>query len=237
MIPDRVQIFCAACMLLSLQHCTASPIDTSSSHLNKTLRLSISSMKNKTGHWFALFSVDSNATRIATNWNADLDINTKVEEKMQFMHALGVYAEAPHGFHANQVPARYTLYPGVGYYKMYNLTTTHLSFTEAFYNCSYDGGHMAIINSEAEANLFKSFWKKFPTGGSFVYLGFNDLHKAGEFRTILGQTLEESGYNKWGPNEPSGKSLCGFFDENALHRVMSCTSKRPFLCEYPHPEL
>jgi hypothetical protein len=85
------------------------------------------------------------------------------------------------------VPARYTFYPGVGYYKMYNSSSSHMTFHEAYYNCSTDGGHLAIINSQEEANLFKQLWTTFPTGGSFIYVGFNDLLKAGDFRTIFGK--------------------------------------------------
>ncbi|XP_071448420.1 hemolymph lipopolysaccharide-binding protein-like [Hetaerina americana] len=206
----------------------------SSMPMNKSLHLSITSRKNKTGHWVALFSVYSNGARLAAQWNADFNLNTRTNGSIESIHAIGAYAEAPKSDDqrpSRTVPARYTHYPGIGYYKLYN--ASQLTFYEAFFNCSVDGGHLAIINSQEEATLLRGFWSKFPTGGSFVFLGINDLQNPGDFRTIFGQTLAEAGYSEWAQNEPTGHGLCGFFDNNALLHSMSCNSKRPFLCEFP----
>ncbi|KAG8229812.1 hypothetical protein J437_LFUL008180 [Ladona fulva] len=80
-------------------------------------------------------------------------------------------------------PEGYKYFPDVGYYKFYPAGVD--SFLKAKKVCENDGAHLAIINSDAEAEVLMEIYKNFPEAGLIAYLGFHDMRKEGEFETIF----------------------------------------------------
>lgn len=118
------------------------------------------------------------------------------------------------------------LLSGIGNYK-FNISHK-ATFSEALYKCSSEGGHLAIINSEEEADIIKKLYAGQTLG---AYLGFHDLIKEGEFITIFGQPLNETGYSTWHSGEPHNNG-CGCFFPDGLLRDCSCEQKLHFICEF-----
>nr|CAD7418921.1 unnamed protein product [Timema poppensis] len=54
----------------------------------------------------------------------------------------------------------YEYFPGVGYYKLF---TSGENWVGAHKRCTLDGAHLAVINSETEADVFRQLLARFPT--------------------------------------------------------------------------
>nr|CAD7424149.1 unnamed protein product [Timema monikensis] len=54
----------------------------------------------------------------------------------------------------------YEFFPGVGYYKLF---TSGENWVGAHKRCTLDGAHLAVINSETEAGVFRQLLARFPT--------------------------------------------------------------------------
>ncbi|XP_068081366.1 hemolymph lipopolysaccharide-binding protein [Anabrus simplex] len=136
----------------------------------------------------------------------------------------------------------YELYAGLGYYKFFpdwgNIKG--LSWSEAHDVCHNDGGHLPIINSQAEFDLLYSIFKEEVAIPAFSPLGFHDFFLDGHFVTIYGQSLSETGYMVWGPpcDDPhkcgndTSKAHCGVMSRFSpglyVHR---CDQLFGFFCE------
>lgn len=82
----------------------------------------------------------------------------------------------------------YELFPLMGYYKFHPIG---LTWREALQVCAQEGAHLAIINSQEEANLIKSLYAKHPkvqnsADNVNAFLGYHDLYTEGQFETIFG---------------------------------------------------
>ncbi|KAG8232818.1 hypothetical protein J437_LFUL014176 [Ladona fulva] len=119
------------------------------------------------------------------------------------------------------------MHPGVGYYKYHS---KKLSFDAANKKCAEEGGHLAIINSEAEHQIVRSLLKN-----DSAYLGFHDRIKEGEFITIFGEPLAATGFTGWVKGQPDnsgGKEHCGSYYPKYGLNDMACEKEMPFICEY-----
>ncbi|XP_015590193.2 uncharacterized protein LOC107265335 [Cephus cinctus] len=135
----------------------------------------------------------------------------------------------------------YVYTPGIGSHKLH---TRALVWNEARKMCNEEGGHLAIVNSLAEAHvLVEIFNASGPVKGAsytnVAYLGVHDLYKEGEWVTILGESLARTGYTKWSdkwggqPDNGQGKQHCGvFMNEGGLDDV-ACDVPFAFFCELP----
>nr|XP_049704950.1 uncharacterized protein LOC110375910 isoform X4 [Helicoverpa armigera] len=88
--------------------------------------------------------------------------------------------------------------------KCYKFHRVPGSFERAHFVCSAENGHLAIINSEDEAEVLRKVFADNPDSsipGSFrkevAYIGFHDWGTWGDFRTVHGETLKEAGYDKF----------------------------------------
>ncbi|GFG39913.1 hypothetical protein Cfor_03357 [Coptotermes formosanus] len=82
----------------------------------------------------------------------------------------------------------YDLFCGLGYYK---LQTTPLTWEEARRACAFEGGHLAIINSETEAQVLQMIFARNPkiigsNQNDYAFLGSHDMFSEGHFTTIFG---------------------------------------------------
>ncbi|XP_015513494.2 macrophage mannose receptor 1 [Neodiprion lecontei] len=134
----------------------------------------------------------------------------------------------------------YTYTSGIGGYKVH---TRAVLWNEARITCEEEGGHLAIFNSVAEANVVTQLYKKSPaiTGSplpQFAGIGFHDLYREGQYVTIHGQTLAKAGFTQWAPGQPDniydGKpENCGSLDKNGGLNDIGCDVPIGFVCELP----
>ncbi|KAJ8709540.1 hypothetical protein PYW08_009544 [Mythimna loreyi] len=124
--------------------------------------------------------------------------------------------------------------------KCYKFHTEPRNFSRAFLACSAEGGHLAIINSDAEATVLKEIYAKYPDAkllGNFrkdlAFIGFHDWGERWVYRTIHGETLKEAGYNKFSPGEPTNipEQTCGGIYRTGLLLDLWCDRPAAFFCE------
>ncbi|XP_044737456.1 hemolymph lipopolysaccharide-binding protein-like [Chrysoperla carnea] len=137
----------------------------------------------------------------------------------------------------NGVPRGYVLFEN-SFYKYHRDPQT---WAKARQICEVEGGYLAIVNSEEEANFLRGMMSKYPDDvltdvvhKSCVFLGFHDYFKEGEFVTIDGKSLESSGYMHWAAGQPDnagGKENCGALLRNGRLFDLPCGDKIPFICE------
>jgi hypothetical protein len=82
----------------------------------------------------------------------------------------------------------YELFLLMGYYKFHPVG---LTWRDALHVCAQEGAHLAIINSQEEANLIKGPYVMHPkvqnsADNSHAFLGYHDLYTEGQFETIFG---------------------------------------------------
>lgn len=100
--------------------------------------------------------------------------------------------------------------------------------------CSDDGGHLAIINSDAEEQVLINLMKE--SNITIAWLGAHDLYKEGEWVTIDGESIREAGYAKWTtkyPNQPDnhGDANCAMLVVEGGMDDAVCSTKAAFFCE------
>lgn len=76
----------------------------------------------------------------------------------------------------------------MGYYKFHPIG---LTWRDALQVCAQEGAHLAIINSQEEANLIKSLYDMHPkvqnsADNNNAFLGYHDFYIEGQFQTIFG---------------------------------------------------
>lgn len=127
--------------------------------------------------------------------------------------------------------------PGIGTHKIYRHAE---AWQDARNICKEDGGDLAVINSEAEAQvLVELMAKSHPHFDSddlnYVLIGFDDIHHNGKYVTVDGKSLKEAGYEKWARGEPNnGKGSiedCGSMFKDGRLNDMPCWKKCGFVCE------
>ncbi|XP_068083929.1 uncharacterized protein [Anabrus simplex] len=145
----------------------------------------------------------------------------------------------------------YELFPAVGsYYKHHTVSRT---WEEARYVCEQEGAHLAIINSEEEANILSDIFKRSPkipnVQWDFAFIGYHDLYDEGNYLTIFGEPLASLGFgriwkageinNLWQNDVNSGED-CGSVHRNGGLNDLFCEIRHSFFCEkelglYPPP--
>ncbi|CAH0398103.1 unnamed protein product [Chilo suppressalis] len=118
------------------------------------------------------------------------------------------------------------------------------TWRQASMTCNAEGGHLAIINSETEAQVIRDIFAKVPRKSilspyNFVAsIGFSDWGERGVWYTVHGQTLQEAGYSSFLKGEPNnstlydGGSFCGgVSDDGLLHDLWCNGINFAFICE------
>lgn len=199
---------------------------------------SISTRRNITGHWYTEVTLNlqtDEATedkRQTAPWNFGMRFYRKrcdEKETLSIVSAIKVPPLTP--------GPDYELFPGVGYYKFH---PTMKTWPDARKTCVSEGGHLIILNSDIEANIAKRLFSRHKQLGTWVFVGFHDESAEGEYITVLGESLQTTGYTKWGKGQPDnyGGSKtnpgedCGSIDQEANLNDLPCAAKVPFICEY-----
>ncbi|XP_076643571.1 uncharacterized protein LOC143353852 [Halictus rubicundus] len=135
----------------------------------------------------------------------------------------------------------YLLTPGIGMHKFH---TRSVSWNAARKICNEEGGHLAVINSKAEASVLMEIFNrsglvKDATHPDVAHIGMHDMYEEGNWVTILGDTLAKTGFtewsDKWGgqPDDANGDHDCGAFLKEGTLDDVHCEWKYPFFCELP----
>lgn len=71
-----------------------------------------------------------------------------------------------------------------GRYKLHQNSKT---WDEAKETCESEGGHLAVVNSQAEADVLMKVFQ--PSSSTWAFLGFTDREKEGVFIDIFGEYI------------------------------------------------
>ncbi|KAJ8676063.1 hypothetical protein QAD02_011849 [Eretmocerus hayati] len=141
------------------------------------------------------------------------------------------------------VPEDYCYILGIGIYKLHEDLAV---WNDARHICNDEGGRLAIINSKEEAEALKEMYTdsdlmyELGRPSQDVLLGFHDIYNEGEFVTILGQTMEEAGFDEWsqvGGKQPKNNDgwdnvqNCGAMAVDGKLDDVACGSEYGFICE------
>ncbi|XP_063533712.1 hemolymph lipopolysaccharide-binding protein-like [Cydia strobilella] len=121
------------------------------------------------------------------------------------------------------------------------------TWSRAHMACTAEGGHLAVINSGAEAKVLEELFAKNPVGKlqsrapfgkDIVFIGFHDWNEHGEWLTVQGQTLEQAGYARWSGGQPDNSTsnehrgqFCGGIFRSAQLDDLWCGLPYHFICE------
>ncbi|XP_046737163.1 hemolymph lipopolysaccharide-binding protein-like [Diprion similis] len=135
--------------------------------------------------------------------------------------------------------ADYTYPPGAS--SGYKVHTKAVLWPKARGICVEEGGHLAVLNSVAEANLVTEIFRNSEriTGSQypdFASIGFHSLFEPEvEFVTIYDETLQKAGYNQWMKYRPglNGKRLYESLHITGGLNNHSTDTLLGFICELP----
>ncbi|VVC88663.1 unnamed protein product [Leptidea sinapis] len=119
---------------------------------------------------------------------------------------------------------------------------THIepqTWFEGYSTCLGAGGHLTILNSKEEAQYIQDAFKQvdqhmFP--GDFAFLGFSDLFQRYHYRTVLGESLDDTRVSwdfKCPGNFTKFDERCGGFRRSGLLSTTNCKLPCMFFCEKP----
>ncbi|KAJ9590508.1 hypothetical protein L9F63_016459 [Diploptera punctata] len=206
------------------------------SYTTKTVKISITSRRNLTGHWIAQVQLEHGGGDKETGpWDMDIEHTTTMCQGNVTVDLKATLIAPPAKSILTAGPEGYDLVPGLGYYKLHTDVKT---WDEAHVACEAEGAHLLIINSDEEAKALEIFWDANPKilngdPNNWAHVGFHDKYKKGQYLTIFNQSLVSTGYVKWYPGDPQGgQQNCGIVVRKSnLLADIYCNSVIPFFCE------
>ncbi|KDR20371.1 hemolymph lipopolysaccharide-binding protein-like [Zootermopsis nevadensis] len=197
-----------------------------SSYQHETVKLVIKSQRNNTGHWVAQVSLNHGAYQHEEGpWELDVDHSVEKCDEEESVHLVATIAVPPRHIHV-----QYKLLPDLGYYRFHDVPVT---WYKAVITCTAENGHLLILNSPKEFTELKKIWDASGVKGDFLHIGINDFDKEAVFVTVLGDSLNSTGYAPWGPNEPNSGATanCGALKRTGELHDSYCSNQFPFFCE------
>ncbi|GLG94150.1 Hemolymph lipopolysaccharide-binding protein [Gryllus bimaculatus] len=144
------------------------------------------------------------------------------------------YVDSDGSFHPS-----YEEVPGVGVYRLH---ARPRSWEEARKACEREGAQLAVPNSRTEALALMDIHNRCPRllpshFNDYQYLGVHDLYSEGDWETVVGDPLNETGYVVWGRNQPDNAhhhgENCLSMNRNGFFNDVPCWTELPFICEHP----
>ncbi|XP_069675842.1 hemolymph lipopolysaccharide-binding protein-like [Periplaneta americana] len=120
--------------------------------------------------------------------------------------------------------------PKLGFYKCHAMPE---SWFKASAICEQENAHLLVLNSEEEFNAIKEILETSMMEGAYIHIGLNDIDREGEFVTAQAEPIANSGYVKWGYEEPLRNATvnCVALDIEGRFYNIQCSRKLPFCCE------
>lgn len=134
-------------------------------------------------------------------------------------------------------PACWQTYPTVvsGLTSRYRHSATRLIWVEAARDCETDGGHLIVIDSDAEntwmAQVAAESLTNQASSHQLAWLGMGDHAKEGEFRWITGAPLTLTSWFKDEPNSLNDNEDCGEMRASGLWNDDRCNAQLAYVCE------
>ncbi|XP_063042876.1 C-type lectin domain family 4 member E-like [Engraulis encrasicolus] len=118
--------------------------------------------------------------------------------------------------------------PGWEYFKRkcYYFSTDVMNWTDSRDACVTMGGHLLILNSEAEMDFARD-------NGAGFWIGLSDLDEEGTFRWVDGTLLTNS-YLTWSPGQPNNwknQDCAVFLESDSFLGDDSCDKLHFRICE------
>ncbi|XP_044739759.1 uncharacterized protein LOC123301094 [Chrysoperla carnea] len=142
---------------------------------------------------------------------------------------------------SNSIPRDYVQFQN-SYYKFHKDSQT---WAEARRSCEAEGGHLAIVNSIEEEIFLIRLTRQYPPAVlnyvayvNYFYIGFHDLFEEGDFVTVDGKSIRDSGYVNWTPGRPGFNNPscnCGMFSRDGGLIDMPCQYRNAYICEISSP--
>ncbi|GLG94145.1 Lectin-related protein [Gryllus bimaculatus] len=170
-----------------------------------------------------------NSTRVWTNPKTSDDFGTFTEQS-----TIQCKREKP-----PPLDADYEVLPNVGFYKFHPRQTT---WEDALRTCASEGGNLAVVNSEAEAESMAVIFSNYPRLNDQdwlndqAWIGVTDLKTEGVFLSLRGLTLQEEGWARWEKGQPNNEGdgeHCVVFNRDKELTDEPCDTKLSFFCERP----
>ncbi|XP_067009685.1 lymphocyte antigen 75 [Anabrus simplex] len=161
----------------------------------------------------------------------------------RILAALAVVTLSVNGLSIFDTRSGYTLYPRIGFYKYHQEL---LNWSDAYRVCLQEGGHLAIANSQEEAELLLKIFTDSPRTERYFFLGFHDLYLRNNFTTIYGEPVQRTGFFNWAHTNCVGQNVCatnvtdnkrlscgvmGLYSVEAGFYVHPCDNQLHFICE------
>ncbi|XP_029170634.1 hemolymph lipopolysaccharide-binding protein-like [Nylanderia fulva] len=127
----------------------------------------------------------------------------------------------------------YVVTPSMGAHK---LNPRKLTWNKARQACIQEGGHLAIINSESEEKILLRMLQE--GNINLAWLGVHDYFEEGDWVTVKGEALENTGYMRWTtkwPNVPdnfNGQNCAVLIKEGGMDDD-NCHTTAAYFCEIP----
>ncbi|XP_068084793.1 hemolymph lipopolysaccharide-binding protein-like [Anabrus simplex] len=151
--------------------------------VSNTVSVSIRGRTNQTGHRITEFEISYDRVDgirgKTVPWQLDMEQGVQAGSR----YLLARLSVKP-------VPTLdYLFFPLLGRYKFHTLVKT---WSEAYDICEQEGAHLAVINSDTEANVLMELYKHSPKAkgasqGDNIYVGCNDIVTEGKFVTVFGE--------------------------------------------------
>ncbi|XP_076643406.1 uncharacterized protein LOC143353744 isoform X2 [Halictus rubicundus] len=138
----------------------------------------------------------------------------------------------PKGYCVNNFNrAGYVVRPGMGAHKLFKHEVT---WNKAREICMQEGAQLAVINSDAEEALFRTWRSDNSLGG--VWIGVHDMFQEDWWVTTTGEPLAAMSYNLWAKDRPDNvgkKEHCGVLWNEPAKGIDDCPCewKYAFVCE------
>ncbi|KAJ9577347.1 hypothetical protein L9F63_006091, partial [Diploptera punctata] len=148
------------------------------------VKLIVQSRRNVSGHWIAQVQLEHEDNGHPIQVDLDHSLARNKETNTVQIRATITGPPGPPG-------EGYELVPGFGYYKYYGVAKT---WQEAVETCQAEGGHLLIVNSDAEFAVVKKIWDRNPSiykdwRKNHLYIGLTDKAKEGNWVSILGKLV------------------------------------------------
>ncbi|XP_069694757.1 hemolymph lipopolysaccharide-binding protein-like [Periplaneta americana] len=197
-----------------------------------TVRFSLNSRRNQTGHWIAQLDMEHDSQNMEANsWEVDIHHSTVTCDGTEAVKFSATVTVPPP---PTPAPPGYELAEGLGYYKLHS---TLLIWEEARLACQREGANLAVLNSEEEAAQLERMYRANPNLKDNAFLGFHDLFQEGHYVTIFGDNLNVTGFDKWAPGQPDnygdnpGEDCGAFMRHSEGLNDLPCNTPQPFFCE------
>ncbi|PSN42527.1 Hemolymph lipopolysaccharide-binding protein [Blattella germanica] len=198
-------------------------------------KITVTSRRNKTGHWIAEVQMDhdSSDTVYSGPWELSVEQSTASCEQSRSVRIDATAIVPPK---AGKTVEGYKLVPGVGSYKLHMNPKT---WDEARQVCEEEDGHLLVLDQEYEVDIIKQMFQENPDvkPNDIAWIGVHDQFSEGKYVTITGENLGNDDFVKWDPEDQTNTTDniaedCIAVDRQGELLDGPCLTKIIFFCEH-----